>query len=97
MAELIWEKAVPSQKEVIFQGKRKVRPRLYTNKTNPTNLEGIFHTKTTQIISHITQFRVIKLLPWLFITHPPLTKHNQYRPAYLLQIANQTLQGSITL
>ena len=40
-------KAGSSQKGVIFQGKRKVRPRLCTSRTNPINLKGTLHTKIT--------------------------------------------------
>ena len=70
---------------------------LYTNRTNPTNLEGILYTKTTQIISYITQLRVIKLLLWLPTLNPQITKSQLYKHAYLLQTTIQALQKIITL
>ena len=97
MAELIQEKAVLSQKKAIFQEKMKASPQLYTSKTTPTNLGGILHTKTTQIISHITQFRVIKHLLWFPTIHLPITKHKLYQHTYLSQTVSQALQGLTTL
>ena len=89
-------KSSSKAKRSIFQGKMKVRPKLCTSKTHPINPENTLHTRTTRIISHITQLRVIRLLLRLFIIHPS-TKHRPYKHVKQLQTTSQALQGIITL
>ena len=87
---------VLNQKGIVFQRRKKAKPKPCTNKTHPINPGDTLHTRTTRITSHTTQLRVIKLLLWLHIIHPP-TKHKPYKHANQFQIANQTPQGIITL
>ena len=61
------------------------------------NPEDMPRTKIIPIISPITQPRVIWCLPWLPILPLQITKPRPYKHARQFQIANQTLQGIITL
>ena len=45
----------------IFQRRKQAKPKPYISRTNPINPGDTPRTKTTQIISHITQLQVIKL------------------------------------
>ena len=97
MAGLMLDKAAQSQKGEIFQKGKKGKPKPCISKTNLINLEGIPRTKITQTINHTTQLRVTKPLLWFSTIHLPITKHRQYRHAYLSQTISQALQGIITL
>ena len=56
MTKLIWEKIIQSQKKAIFQGKKKVRLKLYTSRTNTINPGEHFIPETYKLSAILLSF-----------------------------------------